>query len=86
MKNEVTYKDLVEAIERHGDKVDRSIKDLTEKIEARYVLKSEFEPVKNVVFGLVGLILIAVLGAFILSRIQVISYGHYAINKLSKKI
>lgn len=75
MKADVTYRDLVSAIER-----------LEGKIDQVYVTKREFEPVKNIVYGMVGLILIAVLGAFILSRIQVISFGHYSINKLTKRL
>lgn len=35
------------------------------KVSSNYVSKEEFAPVRNIVFGLVGLILVAVVGALI---------------------
>lgn len=43
------------------DKVD----DVDVKLSSHYVSKEEFEPVKKIVYGLVGLILVAVVGAVI---------------------
>lgn len=38
---------------------------LDEKISAHYVTKEEFDPVKKIVYGLVGLILITVVGSIV---------------------
>lgn len=35
------------------------------KVSSHYVSKEEFEPVKKIVYGLVGLILVAVVGALV---------------------
>lgn len=35
------------------------------KVSSGYVTKDEFTPIKNVVYGLIGLILIAVVGALV---------------------
>ena len=35
------------------------------KVSSGYVTKEQFEPVRNIVYGLVGLILIAVVGALV---------------------
>lgn len=39
--------------------------EVNKKLNDRYVSKEEFEPIKKVVYGLVGLILVAVVGAII---------------------
>lgn len=35
------------------------------KVSSHYVSKEEFEPIKKIVYGLVGLILVAVVGALV---------------------
>ena len=35
------------------------------KVSSNYVSKEEFEPIKNIVYGLVSLILVAVVGALV---------------------
>lgn len=45
--------------------VRKDISDIKVKLESHYITKSEFAPVKAVVFGLVGIILIGVMGAII---------------------
>lgn len=42
-----------------------AVNSLREDISQNYVTKDAFEPVRNVVYGLVGLILISVVGALI---------------------
>lgn len=42
-----------------------TVKQLADIVEAGYVTKQEFAPVKNVIFGMVSFILISVLGAVI---------------------
>lgn len=52
MQNDVTYiKEKLNAID--------------EKVSTHYVSKEEFEPIKKIVYGLVSLILIAVVGALL---------------------
>lgn len=43
----------------------KSVDDLNNKIDHNYVTKDQFEPVKRIVYGLVGLILVAVVGALL---------------------
>ncbi len=43
--------------------IKRSVDDLTVKVDHNYVTKEEFKPVKQLVYGLVALILTAVVGA-----------------------
>lgn len=45
--------------------IKKSIDDLTLKVDNNYVTKEEFMPVKSIVYGMVTLILIAVMGALI---------------------
>ena len=43
----------------------QSVKDIKQDLEKNYVTRMEFEPVKKVIYGLVGIILVAVVGAVI---------------------
>jgi hypothetical protein len=45
--------------------IKKDVSEIKEKMESHYVTKDEFEPVKKVVYGLVALILVAVVGAAI---------------------
>lgn len=45
--------------------IKRDINDIKETLKADYVRRAEFEPVKKVVFGVVGLILSSVIVALI---------------------
>lgn len=36
---------------------------IDEKVSKNYITKTEFEPIKNIVYGMVSLILVAVVGA-----------------------
>lgn len=45
--------------------VKNKLDSIDEKVGSRYVSKEEFEPIKKIVYGLVGLILIAVVGALV---------------------
>lgn len=40
-----------------------AVKTLNDKVDHNYVTKEEFRPVKQIVYGLVGLILVSVVGA-----------------------
>jgi len=50
--------------------IDFTVKDIQRKLEGEYVTQSEFEPVRKIVFGLVSLILIAVVGALVALVVQ----------------
>jgi len=50
--------------------IDFTVKDIQRKLEGEYVTQSEFEPVRKIVFGLVSLILIAVVGALVTLVVQ----------------
>jgi hypothetical protein len=41
------------------------LKDISDKLEEQYVTKSEFDPIKRIVYGMVSLILIAVVVALL---------------------
>lgn len=43
--------------------IKRDLTDIKAKLEANYVTHEEFEPIKKIVYGLVGLILVAVVTA-----------------------
>lgn len=43
----------------------RDLDDIKERLDGKYVTKDEFAPVKSLVYGQVGLILTAVISAFI---------------------
>lgn len=60
---------LVPTIER----LERDVREMRQELKNEYVTKSEFEPVQKIVYGLVGLILVAVISAII--GIVIISPG-----------
>lgn len=45
--------------------IQRDISQINQKLDHNYVTKEEFAPVKTLVYGMVGLILTAVVGALI---------------------
>lgn len=47
------------------DYIQRDIKEIKDSLKADYVKREEFLPVKNIVYGLVSVILVAVIGALI---------------------
>ena len=47
-----------------------SVTALSNKIDDHYVTKDEFDPIKKLVYGLVSLILIAVVGAIVALVVQ----------------
>ena len=63
-KVEVQLALLVQEVKRLGDDI-KDIKDLSKTDRTLYVTKDEFAPVKTLVYGMVGLILIAVVGAIL---------------------
>lgn len=45
--------------------IKEDLKDIKETVGATYVTKDQFEPIRNIVYGLVGLILTAVIVAIL---------------------
>jgi hypothetical protein len=55
-------------IKQNGDDhkvILEQIKSINKKLDESFVTKDEFDPVRNVVYGLVGMLLVAVLGAIV---------------------
>lgn len=59
----------IETIKDEQAKQTESIEKIHEKLDAKFVTKERFSPVEIIVYGLVGLILTAVVGALIASVI-----------------
>lgn len=45
--------------------IQRDIAEINTKLDDKYVTKDQFDPVRNIVYGLVAVILLAVVGALI---------------------
>jgi hypothetical protein len=45
--------------------IQADVKEIKEKMESHFITKEEFDPVKKIVYGLVGIILVAVIGALV---------------------
>lgn len=67
-KKEITNNDLstqVAVIDTKLDDATEDIKEIKQLVQQDYVTKSEFDPVKKIVYGLVALILTGVIVALI---------------------
>lgn len=56
---------FMQAVEVKLEYIKRDVADIKTRLDAQYVTVQEFEPVKKIVYGMVGLILVAVVGAII---------------------
>lgn len=45
--------------------IKRDVQDIKEQLKGGYVTKDEFEPIKRVVYGLVGTVLLSFMGAIL---------------------
>lgn len=52
-------------INKEIERLRTQVNDLTQSLDSRYVTRAEFDPVQKLVFGLVALILTAVVGAVV---------------------
>lgn len=52
-------KSLLARLDERSVNVERSIEEIKEKLETGYVGREEFKPIRLVVYGLVGVILVA---------------------------
>jgi len=55
----------ISLIKRDIEYIQKDVKEIKEKLESRYVTKEEFDPIKRIVYGMVGVILLAVVGALV---------------------
>jgi uncharacterized phage infection (PIP) family protein YhgE len=66
MKNKMSDQSVETQIAVIGEKVDNiqsKVTSIESKLEGHYVTKEEFDPVKKIVYGLVSVVLLAVIGA-----------------------
>jgi hypothetical protein len=57
--------EILAIIELNIEYMKNEIIKLVDKVDKDYVTKTEFNPVRNIVYGMVGVILVAVLGALL---------------------
>lgn len=57
--------DLKTYMDEKFNEIKQTLEKLSTNLEANYVRKEEFQPVKQLVYGLVGLILTSVIGALL---------------------
>lgn len=55
----------IEYVKRAVDDLKISVNDVKKNTETNFVTKGEFQPVRQLVYGLVGIIIVAVVGALI---------------------
>ena len=70
MKEETCTEVTLAVIQTDVTYIKEKMDALDTKMNNNYVSKEEFEPVKNIVYGLVGIILIAVIGALLALVVQ----------------
>lgn len=52
------------------DTIKADVSEIKQKLENNYVTKDQFTPVKNIVYGLVGTLLTALIGAIIMTVLK----------------
>ena len=57
--------DRLAPVERRLGRLEARIEQVEKSVEARYVTAKEFEPIKRLSYGLVGMVCLAVLGALV---------------------
>lgn len=60
----------LDSIEKKVDSLVNFQEELSEKLENKFVSKTEFQPIKSIVYGMVVLMLSAVLGAIITNTLK----------------
>ena len=63
--DKITTKEVYRLVEETRKELKGDIGRLNDKVDSRYVTHEEFEPIKRLVYGVVGLILVAVVGALL---------------------
>ena len=57
--------DFHKVIEVELEYIKRSVDDIKQRLDAHYVRREEFEPVKKVVYGMVSVMLMTIVGALV---------------------
>lgn len=57
--------EILAIIELNIEYIKEEVIKVVDKVDKDYVTKTEFTPVRNIVYGMVGVILVAVLGALL---------------------
>jgi len=60
-----TNTENIDVIATKLDYIQRDIEEIKQKLEGEYVTQDEFDPVKKIVYGMVGVVLLAVIGALV---------------------
>lgn len=47
------------------DYIEVAVRNIENKLESQYVTQDEFEPIKRIVYGMISVILVAVIGAIV---------------------
>jgi hypothetical protein len=68
--DKITTKEVYRLVEETRKELKSDIGKIDDKISREYVTHDEFEPIKRLVYGVVGLILVAVVGALVAMVIQ----------------
>ena len=63
----ITNKDLYENLEKLRKELEADIKDIDSKVEKTYTKLVQFAPVRNIVFGMVAIILSGFIGALVVA-------------------
>lgn len=61
--NDKTIETELAVLQTQIGQVQKDITEIKELVKEQYVLKSEFDPVRKIVYGLVSVILVGVIGA-----------------------
>lgn len=64
-KNNMASASSIDVIANDITYIKRDVADIKSKLEADYVTLDQFEPIRNVVYGMVGIILTGVIGAVV---------------------
>lgn len=65
ISNRNTHSQNIDVIATKIDYIEEAVRNIENKLEAQYVTQDEFEPIKRIVYGLISVILVAVIGAMI---------------------
>ena len=63
----ITNKDLYENLEKLRKELESDIKDIDSKVDKTYTKLVQFAPVRNIVFGMVAIILSGFIGALVVA-------------------
>ena len=65
INNRNTNTQNIDVIATKIDYIETAVRNIENKLEADYVTQDEFEPIKRIVYGMISVILVAVIGAIV---------------------